>query len=307
MYYSRCSIVICTALLAGCGGSALSPVGSNARMGLPSLKGPLTFPYTGSERSFIVPAGVKRVTIAASGASGSFCVASCYGSGKPGSGGWIKATIPVTSGETLYIFVGGNNGYNGGGTCPAYYCSGGGASDVREGGDGLQNRVVVAGGGGTGGLVGFDGLYGGNGGVGGGRSGTRGTYGTGRDVQGGLGGGPGTPHTGGAGGAGGASSYICKVLSCTHCNGIAGGAGTLGSGGGSGATRCGYPGGGGGGGYYGGGGGGSGGEIGNRWEFSAGGGGGGGGGSSFVERKAFDVKDKRGGAAFGNGQIVISW
>jgi hypothetical protein len=60
-------------------------------------------------------------------------------------GGQTTATIPVTAGETLAVFVGG-------------------ASDVREGGNVLSNRVVVAGGGGGGGAGGG----GGNGGNGGG-------------------------------------------------------------------------------------------------------------------------------------------
>jgi len=78
--------------------------------------------------------------------------------GCSGAGGSVKATIPVTPGEKLAIFVGGYGatagGFNGGGTGGSTGGSGGngggggGASDVRQGGDRLANRVVVAGGGG---------------------------------------------------------------------------------------------------------------------------------------------------------------
>jgi hypothetical protein len=66
--------------------------------------------------------------------------------------------------------------------------------------------------------------------------------------------------------------------------------------------RPGGGGGGGGGGYYGGGGGGGGGGGEDGCP-----GGGGGGGSSYVEPGATNVKDKKGAAPPGNGQIVISW
>lgn len=61
-----------------------------------------------------------------------------------------------------------------------------------------------------------------------------------------------------------------------YCNGAAGSPGTLGLGGND-ATGCG------------------------------GLGGGGGGGSSFVESTGFNVHETKGGAAFGNDQVVIAW
>jgi hypothetical protein len=306
MSYFRRSIVLCAcaSLLAGCGGSgSLSPVGSNANALFAPLKHSQTFGFTGAEQHFTVPSGVKRVTIAASGASGGFCnVCRRQDQGHPGNGGWLQATIPVTSGETLNVFVGGYNGYNGGGTCRGsgsctFRFSGGGASDVRQGGDGITKRVVVAGGGGGPGYIFYYDTYypyDGNGGAGGGGSGTAGTSGSGYAPGGG--GGPGRQHAGGAGGAGGPGD------SSGGCNGAHGGTGKLGTGG-YGAASCGGAGGGGGGGYYGGGGGGSGGYV-----YYYGGGGGGGGGSSFAAKRAFDVTEtKGGGARQGNGQIVISW
>src|SRR5262249_44791423 len=51
-----------------------------------------TFKYTGSNQTFVVPEGITKVTIEASGAVGG-----CYG----GEGGVTTATIAVTPGETL--------------------------------------------------------------------------------------------------------------------------------------------------------------------------------------------------------------
>ena len=124
------------------------------------LDGMATFTYTGAKQSFKVPAGVTRITIVASGANG----ASGYGfryskyTAPGGPGGRVKATIAVTPGERLAIFVGGSGGdggFNGGGeSSQAYGGIGGGASDVRQRGDGMADRVVVAGGGGGGGSAG---------------------------------------------------------------------------------------------------------------------------------------------------------
>lgn len=80
-----------------------------------------------------------------------------------GKGARVEATIPVTAGTILYIFVGGqgqnnnfvptqNGGWNGGGSTggsdPCGTGGGGGASDIRIGGLSLTNRIIVAGGGG---------------------------------------------------------------------------------------------------------------------------------------------------------------
>jgi hypothetical protein len=145
---------LAVAILAGCGTNsggdgvpsktALNNTGTHRK----------TFSYTGGEQTFKVPSGVKAITIDATGAAGAGFVPK-----RIGRGGRIVATVPVTQGETLYVFVAGEGssstaGFNGGGSggCRPSYgdCGdgGGGASDVREGGNGLSNRIVVAGGGG---------------------------------------------------------------------------------------------------------------------------------------------------------------
>jgi hypothetical protein len=310
-----------------------------------------TFSYTGYEQTFMVPSYVTEVTIKADGASGGTGTGSGSFSGFPagGSGGVVKATILVTPSESLAVFVGGEGtdnggGYNGGaspGSCgsscyevtqagalgrfaappkaarpdnisyfyPAY--GGGGASDVRQGGDGLADRVVVAGGGGGAGGTAFQCFngckqsayyYGGPGGRGGGKSGGSGGGGS-SGSSGGDGGGCATRTRGGSGGIGGYGS------GSGSCDGVSGSDGTLSSGGDGGDGSCDEPGGGGGGGNYGGGGGGSSGLSTYYYERQAyyAGGGGGGGGSSFVEKGAKHVKSRPGAAPVGNGRIIISW
>jgi hypothetical protein len=297
-------VSVATAMLAGCGGSQPPIASPQLRNSPRAPKQSQTFSYTGSEQTFTVPEGVTRVTIKASGASGQEEYS--YGAGAPG--GLIVATVRVTPGESLAVFVGseylqystgynrrGFGGYNGGGNAGEGSSSysgdgGGGASDVRQGGDGLQNRIVVAGGGGGGGT----GFSGGSGGGKKGRSGSPPTQ-QGLNASGGTGG---ARHNGGTGGKGGVGYY-------DSCAGGDGADGSLGNGarGGRGVDA----GGGGGGGYYGGGGGGGGGFC---YEYSGwygGFGGGGGGGSSFAEPEATHVMDKSGAAAPGNGQVIISW
>jgi hypothetical protein len=310
------SSCVAAAMLAGCGGSQPpigAPNGANGVGYSPSHR--RTFHYTGKEQSFRVPSGVTQVTIKASGASGPSGTASGYCEFTGGSGGVVKATIPVTPGETLAIYIGGEGtgdgsncspggagGFNGGGDGGSGISGGngtggGGASDVRQGGDALNDRVIVAGGGGGGGI--WNGLYGaGAGGNGGGKIGGTGG-GTGSGSPSGHGGTGGTQHRGGKGGEGAERSGFS--------DGQKGHRGKLGVGGeGGGDSSSGYSGGGGGGGgggYYGGGGG----QAGSQATSGVGGGGGGGGGSSYIERGATNVKNEQGTAAPGNGVIVISW
>jgi len=297
------SSCVAAAMLAGCGGSQ-PPIGAPNRSSAigQSSSRYRTFHYTGKAQSFKVPTGVTHVTIRASGASGpSQGGSSCYFNG--GDGGIVKATISVTPGEALAVFVGGEGtgdssscgasyggGFNGGGNGGSEnYClngtGGGGASDVRQGGDELRNRVIVAGGGG-GGAIANSVFEAGNGGDGGGNIGAKGS---GVPV-GGYGGTGGTQHRGGKGGAAGQRSM-------RNSKGHGGKLGVGGVGGNGQFAGCG---GGGGGGYYGGGGGGG------ADGASAAGGGGGGGGSSYIEPGATNTKNER-GAAPGNGLIVISW
>src|SRR5579862_752726 len=185
-----------TVLFAGCAGSqtpTIAPDISNDNVdALPYHK---TFKYTGSEQSFKVPSGVKAITVVALGAAGA-AAGSGPGADQPGIGGRVYAVIPVRPGETLHVFVGGQGtqdatgaaggGFNGGGAGYCCYDSGGGggASDVRESGDSLTDRIVVAGGGGGqgSGTHGYtweqDNGSGGNGGGNIGQMGGHGSYGS---------------------------------------------------------------------------------------------------------------------------------
>jgi len=294
-------VLPCTAaLLAGCSASRQSfvadPAGSqsSAVQAFGAARQSQTFAYTGNKQTFKVPKGVKQLVVSATGASGG------KGGGKGGS---VKATIAVTPGELLYVYVGGKGGrspgYNGGGpgggfTGHGHGWGGGGASDLRAGGDTLSNRIIVAGGGGGGAGVVNGCNCAGSGGIGGGiiaGAGTNGNEGSGSGGQGGQGG---SQDYGGEFG-GGALGY--------SCDGDFGLWGASGVGGTGGSGNCGgTSGGGGGGGYYGGGGGGGGVYAGSNQDA----GGGGGGGSSFIESGATNIKNVAGKNS-GNGQIVISW
>jgi hypothetical protein len=101
----------------------------------------------------VIPANVRWINVDLTGAAGGGT------GGTLGRGARVEATVQVTEGSTLYIFVGsqgsytvnpnGNNpgGWNGGGYGYAG-AGGGGATDIRMGGADLSNRIVVAGGGG---------------------------------------------------------------------------------------------------------------------------------------------------------------
>jgi hypothetical protein len=278
-------------LLAGCGGSQ-PPIGAApGNDAVQTARHVKRFSYTGSEQFFVVPKSVHAIAVA------------LVGAGDP-SGGWggrVHATIPVTPGEKLAVFVGGSQlsgvgGFNGGGNSfgKNFAPGGGGASDIRQGGDLLNNRVVVAGGGG--GRGGGDAL----GGSGGNRIG--GSGGTGGEPNAGGGGGGGTQSSGGSGGRGGNGSTGL---------GQPGKAGALGTGGDGGAggtfgSIVAGSGAGGGGGYFGGGGGG-----GGSYDVIYGRGdegGGGGGGSSYAEPSARYVRMAQGwDGASGDGFVVVHW
>src|SRR5579875_664528 len=225
----------------------------------------VTFTSTGSEQTFVVPAGVTSLHVVVVGAPGG---QGGIGGGAGGKGAVVTADIAVTPGQTLYIEVGGaggdgafggaggfNGGGNGGLLPPFVGGGGGGASDVRTVSsaqpNSLASRLVVAAGGGGGGGDS------GNGGGKGGDAGQPGAPGAGPSPSGG--GGAVSLTGGGTGGAGGGAPP-----------GQNGGNGSLGAAGRGGDGLVGGGGGGGGGGCYGGGGGGG----------SGNGGGGGGGGAS---------------------------
>jgi hypothetical protein len=275
-----------------------------------------TYRYVGKEQSFKVPERVTKLYIIAIGGGGGGSTVS-YGSR-------VTAIVPVSSGEILRIRVGGNGaqtagGFNGGGKGGFYGYSadkhngygGGGATDIRQFGDSLSDRVLVAGGGGgQGGLNDYPGPpHYGVGGKGGNLTAGNGAqgfpaYGTVKCAKstpcGGQGG---TQSAGGAGGPGGAGTF---------CTGAPGNAGAIAVGG-TGATftksseadSCGGLGGGGGGGYYGGGGGGGAGS--DRRVNGIQGGGGGGGGSSYAEPKATEVHMWHGWTHNQYGLVVVHW
>ena len=130
----------------------------------------VTFDFTGGVQTWTVPAGVTSAVFDVYGAQGS------------GFGGRATATLPVTGGEVLAVYVGGmpsgtTGGFNGGGNAGSSISpgtGGGGGSDVRRDADSdtvyeLTERILVAGGGG-----GAGGFGGGGGGGGGGLSGSNG-------------------------------------------------------------------------------------------------------------------------------------
>ena len=204
-----------------------------------------TFNFTGTAQTWTVPAGVTEATFDLHGAQGEN---SLEPQGIPGLGGRATATIAVTPGASIQVNVGGQGaafgaaGFNGGGG-GAFGAGGGGggASDIRVGGNELDDRVLVAGGGGGTGNCAFI-EQGTDGGDGGGENGEDATgpgeaLGCGTDGGGGTqtdGGSATAPATdgafgfggdagGGAGGGGGGGWY-----------GGGGGLGILGGGGGGG-------------------------------------------------------------------------
>ncbi len=233
-----------------------------------------TFDFTGGEQSFVVPPGVTSITMEVSGAQGGANWAS-----NTNFGGRVTATVPVTAGETLLVYVGGQPtgtaaGFNGGGAGDTGGAGGGGASDVRRGPGALADRIVVGGGGGGAGYWSDQHVVGG---VGGGTAGGDGyrdpSYAT---APGGLG------ASQSAGGADGTCIY-------EHVTSLAGG---FGQGGTPSGYDCGCEGYGGGGGWYGGAG------SGNCR--------GGGGGSAYAIAGATNVAYDA-GVRVGNGQVIFTW
>ncbi len=257
----------------------------------------ITYNYTGSMQTYTVPPGVYSINISASGAQGA--------GGAGGNGGQATGDLNVTPGQILNIFVGGQDGYNGGGSGYAAVArNGGGASDVRMTGTSLADRIIVGGGGGGGGFTDVGTRAGGTGGggtIGANYAGGGGGAGYGgAGAPGGISGGAGNSscHSGGAGGGGLTSG---GGGSCNTCyTGTCGQNGSFGQGGNSdtwenGICYTSYGGtNGGGGGYYGGGGT----SVGNC------GGGGGGGGSSWTGTLANPTFTA--GFKTGNGIVIIT-
>jgi uncharacterized protein YjdB len=242
----------------------------------------VSFFFTGAVQTYTVPCGVTSISVDLAGAQGG--IAPGFAAGN--KGGRLQATVAVTPGQILYIYVGqqppepstcgsgtagGSNSGGGadGGAGSSLGCSGaggGGSTDIRtisgNTADALNSRLAVAGGGGGG----SSDCGSSSGGVGGGLTGGDGTSGCGiSSIYAGQGG------TSSAGGAAATSG---------------------GFGGGLGVGGAGEPfqaGGGGGGGYYGGGGG---------YQ------GGGGGGSSYYGAASGATTTP--GYRFGNGYVIIT-
>ncbi|MDI6787592.1 MAG: glycine-rich protein [Planctomycetota bacterium] len=205
-----------------------------------------TFNYNGAVQTFVVPAGVNSMRVDVYGAQGG-SIGALIG----GLGARVQATLVVTAGETLYIYVGGAGslaagGWNGGGVGDGFSgAGGGGASDIRRGGTAFASRIIVAGGGGGNGYTAGGGAGGypsgatGGPGVGPGGGGTQfsggwagffgsaGTLGNGGSGSIYDGGGGGGRYGGGSGdGAGGGSSLISGT-NTSYTNGFQSGNGLI--------------------------------------------------------------------------------
>ncbi|WP_298211959.1 leucine-rich repeat domain-containing protein [Acidovorax sp.] len=272
------------------------------------------FSFTGAEQSFVVPSGVSTARFHLLGAQGGDGIGGGGGNGTGGTGGTggagaaVSGTHAVTVGETLSIWVGGQGsqavnpgGLGGLNALPASSRAGngGGATDVRRGGNTQANRIAIAAGGGGGGNGGWGGtvtVAGGNGGA----SASAGT--AGNDVaspsnDGPYGGGGGAPGTGGAPGAG------CATFPAT-AGAASGNGGTINNFLGS-FSGAGAGGGGGGGATVGGGGGGSGvGFTSCSTNWNGGGGGGAGGVSDAMSLGSATITQ---GNNMGHGSVRICY
>lgn len=258
-----------------------------------------TFSYTGDLDTLVIPNCVDSVLINAWGAQGG---ETTFG-GAPGKGAFVSVKMDVSAGDTLYVNVGGQDGYNGGGAggygtasdgVSDFAGNGGGASDVRIGGTTLTDRKLVAAGGGGAGRNYVNGScqpcgIGGDGGDGGITNGVDGVD----AVDIGWGGNPGGAGKGGtqlAGGDGGLG-----------VEGAAGNPGVIAAGGQGIDGNYSVAGGGGGGGYYGGG------SGANANSGSGVAGSGGAGGSSYYDTGSLLFVNALPGIRTGNGQITVTF
>lgn len=176
-----------------------------------------TYSYTGDGESFTANyQGKYKLEVWGAGTS-------------RGLGGYSTGVLILDRDDSLWIYVGGRTGYNGGAS------GGAGGTDIRlnsgnwDSTDGLYSRIIVAGGGG--------------GGAGGGTTGASGYNGSGSTSAGqALGGGGGSQSSGGAGGKGynsngaygsfGKGGTSASSNSLANPGGVGGGGGWYGGGGG---------------------------------------------------------------------------
>ena len=168
------------------------------------------YSYTGLPQKFIAPAS-GIYTLETWGAQGGH-----RGNNNGGKGGYSTGQVFLSKGQIMYVYVGGNGnngGWNGGGKAGYGTIYGGGASDIRIGGQSLYNRLIVAGGGGSvgaasnaGGVGGGTSGGGGSGRYGSGAAGATQTAGGANSGKFGVGG-AGTAASGGYGGGGGGGWY----------------------------------------------------------------------------------------------------
>ncbi len=115
----------------------------NSTCSISVTKGVYNYSYTGAEQTFTAGStGVYKIEL--NGAQGGSLNDSVEG----GKGALQTGTISLQKSKSLSIFIGGQNGYNGGGEGSSQQAVGGGASDIRLDGVALNNRILVAGGGG---------------------------------------------------------------------------------------------------------------------------------------------------------------
>jgi hypothetical protein len=119
------------------------------------------FEYTGAPVAYTVPDGVSWLQVDSQGGQGGTAGTNGYSGGL---GGRARATIPVTAGETLFVYVGGSgggvtrtydtslslpftysSGWNGGGTGNNTNAGGGGgASDIRRNEFTVANKALTS-------------------------------------------------------------------------------------------------------------------------------------------------------------------
>ncbi len=139
--------------------------GGSMKSGVRSGNGFATISYAiaggGAETEFNYTGGPQTYTAPTTGIY-TFELWGAQGGNNGAKGQYVKDTLNLTKGQTVYVYVGGQGkgtdlngssnlgdegGWNGGGNNYNGYGSGGGATDIRIGGQNLADRKIVAGGG----------------------------------------------------------------------------------------------------------------------------------------------------------------